>query len=383
MVLYDAIVSVLGGKRLTESNTRVIGDWTPNAVRALFISVDGVLVIFHGSRGTKVCRLNPSEVYGELQQTGGVYTGTPKINTLLNKKSFSCMEEIYVHPIFKTFRNVFDLYAYEKSLYTTNSRLRYFGYAELEGRLGDIEIAYGSNREKMGYALAEDDNRNIKVEFRSTNNEGWFGKYYLRPQYYALDKPNGMLAMYFRKFEDSYLKYKENEDKESIERLKGTLARRLLDSDCDKLEVLRRIDVGVLARKDEDTLKAFKESLKSYKRVNINIEDAKRYFGDEVNREMLDYYRKYGVLSKGESNKFLNDSSFICIDRFLDKLCLNVCRNKLVKGKKSLVYVAITMASDLIPDGEFRDEFIKKPSEGEGSIEGYMIFLGEVLGGKI
>ena len=214
--LYDKLKEALGGEVVVSNKSAVIKNWSPNNIKALLISRNYIIVVKHlgASMGcAKQFDLDVDMVAQDLDALMRTNFGKPKLNTLLSKRSLSCLEEIYVDAMFQNYPQVLDIEGYVKEL--TNSRLRYYGYVEFPvGNFADyLNNAYRQAKAQgnLGYSIATDTNRGgyLRVEYKSTNCEDWYTKYYLRPQFYQMDSEKGSLAVHFRKFEADYEEIQE------------------------------------------------------------------------------------------------------------------------------------------------------------------------------
>lgn len=399
--IHDKLKEALGGNKVMDSKNTIIHDWTPNNIRVLVISRNYILVIHHvgGFGGSKVVKLDLEQVESDLNRllkSGG----TSKLNSILNRRSFSCLEEIYVDTLYME-TSVVDLVGYVNGLVSTTSRLRYFGYGEFP--LGSdewIRLAYQNNKKDFNYALVLDESSPLKLEYRDVGYGNWYRNYYLRPKYYKLDDDRGKLAMHFRKFEDdykTYLSYKDKviSDKEFNEKLGN-----IIKYDDDIVPYLKRFDnlLSLLSRGSEDKVKSdiFRVCGSCIKRRYDVFEGFSTVKASELlegcsDRDyLLKSYERFGVLDK--SNKSFDSNKvdtytdrgrgFINLVEILDDICIESIKTLVSKGYRDLVGIALIMCEKSIPSGNLRNTYIKKPSNTE-SIEGYFMFLGELVGFEV
>lgn len=396
--IHDRLKEALGGNKVMDSKTTVIRDWTPNNVKVLIISRNYILVLYHvgGFGGSRVVHLDTEQVKADLDRLAR-NGGSPKLNTILKRRSFSCMEEIYVDYIYLSNPPTIDLLGYVKDLVGTTSRLRYFGYGEFPLGSDDIiKSLYLSNKRNLDYSLASDSNRSIKLEFRDVGNTDWYRNYYLRPKYYKLDEEKGKLAIHFKKFEDDYKTYMFNKDKANSERELEENLKSIACVDIDNISYLKRFDLLLyhLAKGTDDNVKStvFKickgcvRCKGIFKGLTTSL--ASRILdGNENKCYLLKSYERFGVVDKdssnldrGKVNNYLKEGrGFIDLNYILDVLCTDSIKALSNKGYKDLVGMALIMAEKDIPQSTVRDSFIKKQSNG-GSLEGYFILLSELTG---
>lgn len=399
--LYDKLKEALGGSRLTDSKNIIISDWSPNSVRALFIGRDSIIVVNHlGVFGgcTKKLDLDQTLLVRDLEEINRTNYGKPKLNPLLTKRSFSCLEEIYVDTLYISMPRVINLTDYvEGLLKNSTSRLRYFGYGnlsnpELRDYLNKVyREAY--TKKNYGYSFAKDTNKPIEITCRYSNNEDWYKKYYLRPQYYKKDSQGGDLDVHFRKIANGYPEY--------LKRLKGA-----------ELSLERQKMVEFLAIRDMknrfyfdkiDRLLTYvsKSSDKICKLVYSSMKEvlSKDRVVEGLNKKMVSSlvdhytelcYQRYKVYDKVPEHtldveKCLKSADgFIPMGAILDELCLSVTDAVLKEGYKDLV--AIAMVSNLnIPNGNFSAKYLNKMerSKGETSYKGYIDYIEEIIGAEV
>lgn len=192
--IYNELKKALGGYSVGE-NVGFIKDWTPNRVRALMIGVNAILVVNHIGN-PKTYDLDMQQVKEDLEKYSQGYR-QGSLNNLLKQRQLSCLEEIYISPYYKDLKNVIDLEDYINHLVSDKSRLRYYGYFQ-----GSVAEAYGKYLTAVStfnywYALAKDERRVLKLEYKSVENPEWYKNYNLRPQYYLLDSEKGKLHSWF------------------------------------------------------------------------------------------------------------------------------------------------------------------------------------------
>ena len=175
-------------------------DYSPNNVKALFITRSFIVAIYHVSPASyRVLDVVKSEE--DIQRNGS----TGAIHNLLLKRQLSCMEEIYVDPIFMRYLGAMNLEAYVSNMCKDSSRLHYYGYIDANADPAEIVQKYTAARMRdyITYSYATDRDKSCRMtynntdKFRSKPNE-WVYNHYLRPTYYAMDADNGLLGRYFK-----------------------------------------------------------------------------------------------------------------------------------------------------------------------------------------
>lgn len=399
--IHDKLKEALGGNKVMDSKNTVIHDWTPNNIKVLVISRNYILVIHHvgGFGGSRLVKLDLEKVKSDLDRLlkNG---GTSKLNSILNRRSLSCLEEIYVDSLFLE-TSVIDLVGYVRGLVSTTSRLRYFGYGDFPfGSDEWIRLAYQNNRKNFEYTLALDGSSPIKLEYRDVGNSSWYRNYYLRPKYYKLDDDRGKLSMHFRKFEEDYKTYLSCKDKVIDEKeLDKQLRHIACIYDGDIVPYLKRFDtlLSILTRGNGDSVKSdiFSICSSCVKKEDVfsglTRSKASDILVDSEDKEyLLKSYERFRVLDKGSKpvdrdkvNTYLKEGrGFIDLKGILDTICLESINKLVNKGYKDLVGIALIMSEKNIPQGNLRNTFIKKPSDG-GCIDGYFELLGELIGVEI
>lgn len=397
--IQDKLKEALGGNKITDSKNTAIRDWTPNNLKVLVISRNYILAVHHvgGLGGSKVVKLDLEQVkadLGSVHRNGAIQ----KLNTILKRRSLSCMEEFYVDSLFLENPPILDLVSYVEELVGTTSRLRYFGYGGFP--LGSdewIRGVYQRNKRNLEYALATDTSKPVNVESRDVGYSDWYKNYYLRPQYYRLDEENGKLSSHFKKFEYDYQTFlvsrdRDKNDKELLEGLKYISC----VNDVGNVEYLRKFDLLIhkLTTSKDDNIKdaLFKvlrgcvgnedvfSGLTPSRASNILAESKEKVY-------LLKSYERFKVLDKNDKNidrEKVNDylkkgRGFINLENILDTVCTGSIKALSTKGYKDLVGVALIMSERHIPQGKLRDTYIKKPSEG-GTLNGYFMLIEELIG---
>lgn len=405
--LYDKLKDALGGDKVMVSKSTVIRDWSPNNIKVLIISKDYILVGHHlGTFGSfKSTLLDYNLVAQDVEELSRTNYGKPKLNSLLSRRSLSCLEEIYIDSAFMNYPQVIDLLGYVRDLIGTTCRLRYYGYGVFPRGTDDwVRQEYSSNSRNMGYALALDETKPFSVEYREVmkykepNGVDWYHNYYLRPQYYKMDSDNGKLAIHFRKFENDYEAYLKKSDVESSTNTIKEAVSVLVSNDMGNIECLRKIDslleCLVKGQKDSvkkivlDRVRSIIPKSRVVKGLNKSIlSEIGEITGTEEGNYLLKSYGRYNILDTDSGNSLdSNDilsrlklgKGFLDLDSILDELCLESAKTLIKTGYGDLVKMSFMMSDSEIPSGEFRSYFVK--SDVNGNTLGYFVFLSELLG---
>lgn len=192
--IYNKVKEALGGSNFVSG--KAFKGWSPNEVRAIFIMRDFICVADY-IKAPVLVKLDLAEVAKDLDSP--FVRGS--LNNLLSTRQLSCMEEIYVDEAYKLKTSLIDLPAYVSSIVSGKSRLRYWAY--VSGVPADA--VYNAYMDALTNAY-QDFSFAKSVgcfDYNSTDNDDWYKKYLLRPQFYAVDADNGRLATWFRKVEKS------------------------------------------------------------------------------------------------------------------------------------------------------------------------------------
>jgi len=395
--IQDKLKEALGGNKVMDSKNTIIHDWTPNNIKVLVISRNFILVVYHigGFGGSKVVKLDIEQVKADLEK---MTNSNAKLNTILKRRSLSCLEELYIDSAFVSYSPLIDLMGYVQELVNSVSRLRYFGYGEFPlGSEEWLRTSYQRNKSNLDYSIATDTSKPFSLEVRKVGYEGWYKNYYLRPKYYRLDEDNGKLAMHFRKFEKDYKTYilsKEGEKERNI--LEDSLKHIACINDEDNVVYLKRFDtlLSYLTKGSNDKVKGcILKVCKKYVRIEGTFEGLTKKLAYSILNEsserdyLLKSYERFGVLdtenraiNKEKVSAYIKECrGFINIRGILDSICLESSRLLIDEGYKDLVGMALIMNEKDIPEGSLRSNYIKRPSI-DGSIEGYFTYLGELVG---
>lgn len=234
--MYDKLKIALGGSKFSSSHQGIMKDWTPNGVKAIFICRDFILIANH-VKPPKLYSLDIQEVMMDVQRNGS----TGAMHNLLAQRQLSCLEEIYVDGMYQKYVGALNLEGYIQKLQNDKSRLRYYGY--ISGA-NPNEVLEKYNKAKLDgnplYSYAGDSSRSAQIQYATVSNPTWYKNYNLRPQHYALDADNGVLARWFRKSESDIEKYISRQ-RENVENMaKSQILKVLIDYDKEGYTTLKK-----------------------------------------------------------------------------------------------------------------------------------------------
>lgn len=395
--LQDSLINALGMQKIyKQDRSSVVSDWTPNGVKSIIIGKNYILVAKHLGVSTGCVKrydLDVNLVAEDLQKMTSGY-GKAKLNSVLMKRSLTCLEEIYIDTMYLSYPTVINLVEYVQEMMKSTSRLRYFGYGNLpeSGLDAYLNKAYIENSKNLDYTIGTDENISKALNVRSTGNDKWYTKYMLRPTYYKLDNDKGNLAIHFRKFESDYTRYLENKD--SLEKA-NSYERELsmvIDCDIEKLQILSRVDsmLGKMFKNSNDAIS--KLAVDVWKRVILSSKPVSGLTVIQVERVcsngyIKSYYDKYQVLDKSGNTCNVDlgkyTEGFLDINSVLDEFCLKLCEGVMREHGKEVVGVALMVNEGVIPEGKFRSTYLRSDSDDGASIGGYFSFIGDVVGYQV
>lgn len=409
MYIVEELTKALGGKKLSESHQSLISGWTPNNVKAIFISVDFILVVNHLGYSCKVVPLDRNLVASDIEQCKVVY-GKPKLNSVLEKRSFSCLEEIYVDAILVGIPQLINIEAYINSFNKDTDRLRYAGAGDFNGSYIDWIRGIYSTKQSLDYAIAKDTSRPFKLQFKTINEDDWYKHYYLRPKYYRMDSEKGGLAMHFRKFAKDYSAVKDKLKEQSENSIKVKAINKIVEHDVSSLGYLTRLQNLINASKttssesfESKICMAFKdifteEYKKAYKVEGLTKEDLSccKIEDEKVLKLLFSWYKLCGVCEGAKKHEGVSlevlegylrsQRGFLNID-FIVESFLSRLITRLNDGYKELVVVTLVSNAGLVPS-----EIVGKmplvtkmgiKGSDTSSIEGMFILISELVGKKV
>lgn len=398
--VYDKLKTALGGSKFSSSHTGVMKDWTPNGVRAIFIYRDFILIANH-VKPPKLYSLDPNEVAMDVQKNGS----NGALHNLLAQRQLSCMEEIYVDGIFQQYRGALDLQGYIGKLLNEKSRLRYYGY--ISG-VNANEVLDRYSKAKLDgnavYSYAGDSTRTANIQYQTVENPTWYKNYNLRPQHYALDADNGVLARWFRKCEGEVEKYISGQKENAENMAKSTLLKSLLDLDLGEYPLLKKF---LLLRKyinktsntwNDPIRNIIKEELndlfsdRAKWRIRYLTIDWMRSTGVSLSNSYVGLLQSYGHLGvldpiKGDDNPGVSievmkqlceeEQGFLMLNSRLEALCYQIIQKIKKKDKLSAATVIIAIMNSNLPEGSISVEY-NQP--GTGTNEGYLKLVLNLFG---
>lgn len=409
--LYDNLKKALGGDIVTSSKSSVISNWTPNNIKAILISRNYIVIMNHLGFGGNYCRqfnLDINEVSKDLDILSKSCYANPKLNSLLNKRVFSCLEEIYVDGMFQNYSGVLDVKKYAESLLASDNRLRFYGYGNFpEGDMASY-INELARRAKMqgtsDFSIAKSDrDSKFVLQYEDVGNEEWYHKYYLRPQFYKLDAPRGNLAIHFRKIEDLVEREGKLNEETKKQNLISAMLKELVKADFIDRKILRMLENLIrylIKDKDFDLMKqiilpVILTVFRNNPKVGLSLALIDKLFGGlSLQKEDSDFmksqYKGLKVIGDKDTkidtklieDKYKKGEGLINTKGLLDEICCNVTKVLMSKGFKDMVGMAITsIDTKNLPDGEFKRTYTTGgKTEGKGNTEVYLSYLCEIVG---
>ena len=131
--IQDKVKEALGGSKLMNAKSDVIQGWTPNNIRVIVISKSYILVVHHISNTYKIVNLDTQKVIEEVEKSSRGVSNLG-LMSIFKRRSFSCLEELYIDPIYLT-GGILNLDEYIKQSSNGVSRLRQVGCGDLGNSL--------------------------------------------------------------------------------------------------------------------------------------------------------------------------------------------------------------------------------------------------------
>lgn len=256
MYIADMLQRNLYGKYYN-SVSGEIANWSPNDVRSLIITKYFIAIFYHLPKkvaNPTICVLAPNKVEEDILESRKY--SVPKLNTVLFKRSFSCLEEIYIDKSFDG--TLIDMEAFILGMNKDINRLRRYGYIVslpnyqqmLTGYMNYLAKGYKqSNYDLSLYDYLKEINLGI-LDSKETGNKNWHTSYYLRPKYYKLDGENGALSRHFRKVESVIETNLQLKSKSSAKAEEVSLLRTLVEQDKNNSVIVNLI-LTINKNKDE------------------------------------------------------------------------------------------------------------------------------------
>lgn len=197
--VYDSVVAILGGKKLTSSlkEGSVVKDWSPNSYKRVAFLTDGVVIETHGFPSqVRIFNFDLLKVAQDLEQANKYKN---PLRALYDYKAFSCLEEVLISPSLVTEKMVADYL----STLVSSHRLRAVALIPKNVKVEDIKSTieevqkYNSDKGQVAdTTLISELISDSKVKVLEGSKD-FYNRYYLRPNMYALDGENGRLRKYF------------------------------------------------------------------------------------------------------------------------------------------------------------------------------------------
>ena len=216
------------------SQNDIISNWTPNNVRRVVISPDGLLVNFHivGYSYKKSCA---TKVFkrDEAEKCFNNRYYTPMYKALTSGRVCSCIEEII---ILTQSENGLMLPNAEKNIPVIaeqHSLYRLYGIGIMNITMSEFINRYGSMLNDK-YRLVLEDESTFKIQKKIITRD-WWVCYSLRPSYYSMDAEDGKLSKHFNTVKE----YRNTLDrKNKVKEIEDKKAKELIDKYRSKLEIL-------------------------------------------------------------------------------------------------------------------------------------------------
>lgn len=368
--MYDKLKIALEGSKFSDSHN-IIKDWSPNEIKALFITRGCIIVVNH-IKQPKVLNLDVRESEFDISKNGS----TGSLHNLLTRRQLSCLEEIYVDSVFNNYRGCLDIDGYVRKSMSESSRLRYYGYINLND-VDNVVNSYVNARSKedFTYSYAMDKGRTNTIQFTQTNNSKWYENYNLRPQFYTLDSENGSLARWFRMCRAEIEKVQEEQCKILEKTTLNNYIHSIFNVDASRmydLRTLMRIYKYSGRYKDDEVLSTVHRIIgrklkEDYTVKGLRVQDLKEAVTAVTDRigdqgtYILTAYKNLGVFDL-KSNKHIEmedieeylkaGDGFLQLSKILEDICCNLYTSN--KQVKMMLKVNSIVKKDIIPNGEFR-----------------------------
>lgn len=378
------------------ANGKPARDFTPNAIKAIFISGRFIFIAYH-TKVPKVIPLDTQEVSKDLNSNGS----NGSLVNLLKQSQMSCIEEVYVDSIFQNYKGLLDLDAYVSNLISTKSRLRFYGYCqsidpnELYSKFNEAKIKGMHN-----YAYALDKSRNGAIVYTKTDNPQWFKKYNLRPNIYPMDSDNGTLSRYFHFVENALEKEVESRVSaiekqglnEAIVQLYTQDVNNLLD--INMFFALRKlISKGKKTPESTAALQCVNDTFSKMSPIKLSRMDLQTYLNNKVppNKSILTLYEgAFKVLSDKNSDLKFDESlvqrvnSGSGLSGFSTAFCeaLVQLSMKCLKEKSNLqiAFIVALMEQGVQASNEPLPEIVSNLAKSEGGFHKCLLVLMSILG---
>lgn len=389
--IYEKVKAVLSSNS-NSNGGHVISNWSPNMYRCIIIGPSFIFVAKHIGV-PQIIDMDMQKVKEDLI----IYSkgsGRGALHNLLAERQLSCLEEIYIDNCYKPFTNLIDLEYYIGKVKNSISRLRYYGYCVVGSAYTWLVSVY-QNCDVL-YSLAKDSKRIFPLEYKEVGVTTWYKNYNLRPMYYKMDSDRGQLAIYFRKneglIEDALQKIAE--EKEMGFELSGILF--CVDKDLSEVFNIARLlkvinymnNPGFTDASVNIVFSAIKSEVKRERVVSGLTKDkltkalSSKKLADDVTR-IQRYYDIFRVVDKDGRGNAVDISKypngFLDIGDMMDNICMEVCQKMCSNNDtKIIAQLNLKIHEKDFPKGKLSDKYFKGNTDGK--IDGYFMFLSEILG---
>lgn len=370
-------------------------DWSPNNIRRLILSPDGVAVQLHTGRSLIQKPFN-------IIKAGSCFSDEkykPMITTLVNRICSSVEEIVFCTAssnglyLPQSELELRSILASTKSTYTEADLLRNISarFVRLRGILifnctivGFLQ-KYGNFLPDHLFQLCDTESVRSEAKIIDVHKDDWYKRYFLRPKDYLFDKENGALYKTLHRVEDTIEKSKrEKQISENKSKFLKDYVDKIKSSELKTLRVLRAYkDIASIVMKCSITC-ICSDSFKNDRLASSVLSIISKYsFNDTegvLSKEFSDLVTKYGAkISKEKSGDtkegltvlimnldamFLDLYVSIC-DNFLDIIILNGSKYPIMtKIKLSQYDRVIYIPPQLTDKAKLANEFFKSPLEG-------------------
>lgn len=230
---YNLVISKFTeGVNLDNSSNNFVTGWSPNNLRRIFISPDGVILQYFTTSGAKVNRLVQPVLFKDDRKCMECFYDEkykPIVSMLVGKRICSSLEEIIyltasVHGRQLPERELMLQELVERSKVQSNEaellknisdrfvRLRALIFLNITMKELTSLQQFSSNIKNGAFMFADDEYfRGTAVKIYDLHKNDWWKHTRLRPQYYSLDAEGTSLTSYFEKVRE----IKSSEEKEN------------------------------------------------------------------------------------------------------------------------------------------------------------------------
>lgn len=222
----EVVESVIGASASDAEKARA--HYSPNNVRRLFLSPDGVSVQFFTTNQLKSKAFEPDKYmrcvsHPKYKPVIGVLAGMGAGNVCSNiEEIIICMRSgrqsqgvsLSLNQLEADYTNLLDTSRIgnkdiKSAIMQRFGRLRSVMY--FDGCLGDFIRSYAQKGASLTYTYADDDSvRRLACSVHDFNTKDWYMSISLRPQYYQADMPDGLLSRKLNNTKEYFLKLKKD-----------------------------------------------------------------------------------------------------------------------------------------------------------------------------